>query len=314
MQIRGFQIGHSHDPKLKSGVTVVVPDKPATAAVHVMGGAPGTRETDLLAPEQLVQTADALVLSGGSAFGLDAASGMQAWLREQNRGYPVGASRVPIVPSAICFDLNNGGDKNWGRYPPYRELGYEAATHLTNNPDEGSVGAGTGATTVGGKGGFGLAEQALEGGIIVSAAVVCNAVGSVYVGDTQHFWAAPFEKNNEFGGRGLPHPMPDNSHFLSTKGSTKGSTNPVENTTLAIVMTNAKLTQAECKRVAINAHDGFARAIYPVHTPSDGDLVFVLSSNEIELSSTSVEAIHIGTAAANTVTRAIAKGVYLANQ
>ena len=310
MQIQGFQIGHAHDPKLNSGVTVVVPDIPATAAVHVMGGAPGTRETDLLAPEQLVQTVDAVVLSGGSAFGLDAASGMQAWLREQDRGYPVGVSRVPIVPSAICFDLNNGGDKNWGRYPPYRELGYEAATQITRLPAEGSVGAGIGATTAGGRGGFGLAEQSLDGGVNITAAVVCNAVGSVYVGETEHFWAAPFEKDGEFGGLGLPHPMPDNSCVLSTKGST----NPVENTTLAIVMTNAKLTQAECKRVAINAHDGFARAIYPVHTPSDGDLVFVLSSNQIDLSSTSVESIHMGTTAANTVARAIAKGVYLANK
>jgi len=310
MQIQGFQIGHAHDQHLKSGVTVVVPEVPAIAAVHVMGGAPGTRETDLLAPEQLVQTVDAIVLSGGSAFGLDAASGMQAWLRENNRGFKVGPSRVPIVPSAICFDLNNGGDKNWARYPPYRELGYEAATNMTTNPDEGSVGAGLGATTVGGRGGFGLAEQQLDGGVMVSSVAVCNAVGSVYVGNTQNFWASPFEKNNEFGGLGLPHPMPENSHVLATKGST----NPVENTTLAIVMTNARITQAECKRIAINAHDGFARAIYPVHTPSDGDIVFVLSSNEVELEPTGVEAIHIGNSAANTVARAIAKGVYLANR
>lgn len=310
MQIQGFQIGHAHNKTLKSGVTVIVPDQPAIAAVHVMGGAPGTRETDLLSPEQLVQTIDAIVLAGGSAFGLDAASGTQAWLREQDRGYPVSTTRVPIVPSAICFDLNNGGDKNWGRYAPYRELGYSATNQLSTSPTEGSVGAGFGATTAGANGGFGLAEQKLGERVIVSAAVVCNAVGSVYVGDTKHFWASPFEQNNEFGGIGLPHPMPDNAHVIKTKGPT----NPMENTTLAVVMTNAVLTQAECKRVATNAHDGFARAIYPVHTPSDGDLVFVLSSNDIELESTGVEAIHIGTSAANTVARAIAKGIYLANQ
>ena len=310
MQIKGFQIGHAHDANLMSGVTVVVPDAPATAAVHVMGGAPGTRDTDLLSPEQLVETVDALVLSGGSAFGLDAASGVQAWLREQNRGYPVGGTQVPIVPGAICFDLNNGGDKSWGRYPPYRELGYEASENLSNRPAEGAVGAGHGATTAGARGGFGFTEQRLGSQIIVAAAVVCNAVGSVYMGDTNHYWAAPFEKNNEFGGRGLPQPMPENADVLRTKGTT----NPIENTTLAIIMTNAALTQAECKRIAVNAHDGFARAIYPVHTPSDGDLVFVLSSNEFEPEETDVEPIHIGTTAANTVARAIAKGVHLANQ
>ena len=158
MRLKGFGIGHADDQRLKSGVTVILPDRPATAAVHVMGGAPGTRETDLLSPEQLVQTIDAIVLSGGSTFGLDAASGAQAWLREQNRGYPVGEIRVPIVPSAICFDLNNGGDKSWGRYPPYRELGHQAASQTTSSPEEGSVGAGSGATTAGAAGGFGLAE------------------------------------------------------------------------------------------------------------------------------------------------------------
>ncbi len=308
MQLQGFGIGHAHDLKLKSGVTVILPDSPATAAVHVMGGAPGTRETDLLSPEQLVQTVDAIVLSGGSAFGLDAASGAQAWLREQNRGYAVGDIRVPIYPSAICFDLDNGGDKSWGRYPPYRELGYQAIGCTTDHPEEGTVGAGAGATTAGSTGGFGIAEQRLGDEIVVSAAVVCNAVGSVYVGDTDHYWAAPFEKNKEFGGRGLPNPLPDNAHIMNTKGSTQ----PMENTTLAVVMTNASLTQAECKRIAINAHDGFARAIYPVHTPLDGDLVFVISSNEKTLAGTGVEAIHLGTTAANVVSRAIAKGVHLA--
>ena len=310
MLLKGFGIGHADDQRLKSGVTVILPDRPATAAVHVMGGAPGTRETDLLSPEQMVQTIDAIVLSGGSAFGLDAASGAQAWLREQNRGYPVGEIRVPIVPSAICFDLNNGGDKSWGRYPPYRELGHQAASQTTSSPEEGSVGAGSGATTAGAAGGFGLAEQTLEDEIVVSAAVVCNAVGSVFVGDTHHYWAAPFELNDEFGGRGLPHPLPSNAHIMNTKRTTQ----PMENTTLAVVMTNVSLSQAECKRIAVNAHDGFARAIYPVHTPSDGDLVFVISSNEIDIAGTDVDTLHLGTAAANVVARAITKGVHLANR
>ena len=149
MLVPGFKIGHAHDDSLCSGVTAIIPDQPATAAVHIMGGAPGTRETDLLSPEQLVQEVDAIVLSGGSAFGLDAASGVQAWLREQDRGFPVGDFNIPIVPSAILYDLNNGGNKDWGRYPPYREMGFEAASSLTENPLLGSVGAGTGATTSG---------------------------------------------------------------------------------------------------------------------------------------------------------------------
>jgi L-aminopeptidase/D-esterase-like protein len=311
MLVSGFKIGHAQDESLLSGVTVIIPDQPAIAAVHIMGGAPGTRETDLLSPEQLVQEVDAIVLSGGSAFGLDAASGVQAWLREQDRGFPVGDFKIPIVPSAILYDLNNGGDKGWGRYPPYREMGFEAANSLTANPLLGSVGAGTGATTSGAIGGLGLASQELPGGVVVSAAAACNAVGSVFVGDTKHFWAAPFEKDNEIGGRGLPHPLPDDADVIRTKGTD----NDVHmNTTLVVVMTNACLSQAMCQRMAINAHDGFARAIYPVHTPSDGDIVFVLSSNSIDLSESGIKPLALYTTAANTAARAIARGVFEATK
>ncbi|MFP6808165.1 MAG: P1 family peptidase [Pseudomonadales bacterium] len=322
MLIQGFKIGHAVDQELLSGVTVVIPDRPATAAVHVMGGAPGTRDTDLLSPEQLVQEVDAVVLSGGSAYGLDAASGVQAWLREQGRGYPVGEFRIPIVPSAILYDLGNGGDKGWGRYPPYRELAFEAANNLSASPAIGSVGAGIGATVAGGRGGLGIASEDLShesatSNISVCSVVACNAVGSVHIAETEHFWAAPFEKNSEFGGRGFPNPMPEDADLIITKGSSSQKSSDKsqagKNTTLAIVMTNAKLSQAQCKRMAINAHDGFARAIYPVHTPSDGDIVFVLSSNEVELEDTGIEPIHIYTVAANTVARAIARGVYEAN-
>ena len=319
MLIEGFKIGHAGDKDVLSGVTAIVPDRPAIGAVHVMGGAPGTRETDLLSPEQLVQEVDAIVLSGGSAFGLDAASGVQAWLREQDRGFPVGDIKIPIVPSAILYDLGNGGNKNWGRYPPYRELGYEAATNLTQSPALGRVGAGLGATVAGTRGGFGMASQQLHGNqspdnqslasVTVCSIAACNAVGSVYILGSKHFWGAPFEKDEEFGGRGYPHPMPGNADDIVTKGEL----NRGENTTLVVVMTNARLSQAECKRMAINAHDGFARAIYPVHTPVDGDIVFVLSSNEIDCQESGVQPLHLYTAAANTVTRAIARGVYEAD-
>jgi L-aminopeptidase/D-esterase-like protein len=313
MLVSGFKIGHAQDETLLSGVTAIIPDQPATAAVHVMGGAPGTRETDLLSPEQLVQEVDAIVLSGGSAFGLDAASGVQAWLREHNRGFPVGDFRIPIVPSAILYDLGNGGDKNWGRYPPYRELAYEAANNLTTDPKLGSVGAGTGATISGARGGFGLASQQLQNGIVVSAIAACNAVGSVFVGETNHYWAAPFEKNNEFGGRGLPHPIPEDADVIRTKGADDDEAESKKNTTLSVVMTNARLTQAECQRMAINAHDGFARAIYPVHTPSDGDIVFVMSSNQLDYSASGIKPLELYTTAANTVARAIARGVHEAD-
>lgn len=288
----------------------MIPDSAVTAAVHVMGGAPGTRETDLLSPDKLVQKIDALVFAGGSAFGLDAAAGVQAWLRENGRGYPVGDARVPIVPAAILFDLNNGGDKAWERYPPYRELGYKAASSLGDESTEGRVGAGTGATVAGRPGGLGIAAQLLDHGVLVSSLVVCNAVGSVTLADTDHFWAAPFEKDNEFGGLGWPDEFPGDLDRVRTKGEL----NRGEATTLAIVMTNAALNQAECQRMAINAHDGFARAIYPAHTPVDGDIVFALSSGEINIDESGIKQVDLLAAACNTVTRAIARGVYHAGR
>ena len=174
----------------------------------MVGGAPGTRESDLLNPLQMVERIDALVLAGGSAYGLDAATGVQAWLREQGRGFPVRDLRVPIVPAAILFDLANGGDKDWGRYPPYRELGYDAAAAAGASMDTGRRGAGYGATTATTPGGIGLAAERLACGATVMAIMAVNAAGSPLIDDTGHFWAAPFERNGEFGGRGWPTPMP----------------------------------------------------------------------------------------------------------
>ncbi len=270
--VPGLLVGNADDAKLASGVTAIVFEEPAVASGDVRGGAPGTRDIDLLQPDETVERIDAIVLSGGSAFGLDAPSGVQAWLREQGRGFAIGPVVVPIVPGAIVFDLLNGGDKDWGRFPPYRDLGYAAAANAGRDFALGNAGAGLGATTVNLKGGLGSASAQTRDGATVGAIVVVNAVGSVTVGDGPHFWAAPFEQNGEFGGRGLPSPLPPDALAIRLKGGVR------ENTTIALVATDATLTKAQAKRLAIVAHDGLARAIYPVHTPLDGDIVFAAST------------------------------------
>jgi L-aminopeptidase/D-esterase-like protein len=307
--IAGILVGNADDAGLKSGVTVALCERPFTAAVHVAGGAPGTRETDLLAPENTVEAVDALVLSGGSAFGLDAAAGAQAWLASQGRGFAVAGRTVPIVPSAILFDLANGGNKDWGKFPPYRDLGWQAALSAQRDFSLGTAGAGTGATTAGLKGGLGSASAILPSGTAVGALVAVNALGSTTVGGTRHFWAAPFELGDEFGGLGLPAPLPAGATRVVTK---LGAAEARANTTIAIVATDAALTKAQAKRLAIAAHDGLARAIWPAHTPLDGDLVFALATGRRPAPASPDEWIDLCAAAASTLTRAIARGVYLA--
>ncbi|WLR94443.1 P1 family peptidase [Shinella zoogloeoides] len=306
--VAGLTVGNATDHRLRSGVTVVLCEEPATAAVQVLGGAPGTRETDLLEPHNTVQTVDALVLSGGSAFGLDAASGVQAGLREAGRGFAVGPFRVPIVPAAILFDLMNGGDKDWGRYPPYRELGYAALADAGTDFETGSTGAGTGALTATFKGGLGSASSILDCGFTVGALVAVNALGSATVGDSRHFWAASFEEGSEFGGLGLPAPFPADARTPRTKMSRRPT--GTENTTIAVIATDAALTKAEAKRLAIAAHDGFARALWPAHTPLDGDLVFALATGKSGRSPAPEDFIELCAAAASTMARAIARGVH----
>ncbi|WP_412728403.1 P1 family peptidase [Ensifer adhaerens] len=306
--VAGLSVGNAEDHRLKSGVTAIVCDPQATAAVQVLGGAPGTRETDLLEPHNTVQTVDAIILSGGSAFGLDAASGAQAALREMGRGFAVGPHRVPIVPSAILFDLINGGEKDWGRFPPYRDLGYEAVRKAGLGFSTGSAGAGTGALTATFKGGLGSASIVLPNGITVGALVAVNALGSATVGGTRHFWAAPFEKLEEFGGLGLPHPLPADASDIRTK--LRPNLSAAANTTIAVIATDAVLTKAEAKRLAIAAHDGFSRALWPAHTPLDGDLVFALATGESGRTLQLEDFIDLGAAAAATMARAIARGVH----
>lgn len=308
--VAGLYVGHAQDDVIKTGVTVLTAERPFVAGVHIMGGAPGTRETALLSPERLVQEVDALVLAGGSAFGLDAASGVMDGLRAAGRGFAVGDQLVPIVPAAILFDLINGGDKAWGQnpYPALGRAAFEAAS-----PDFvlGTVGAGTGALTADLKGGLGSASVTFDG-ITVGALVAVNALGRVTMGDGPQFWAAPFEMGAEFGGLGtgalgtgaLGTGAFDPSARPLVKGHRDGAT------TIAIVATDAILTQAQATRMATAAHDGMARAIYPAHTPMDGDLVFAAATGAQPLRDPLMDTLHLGNAAALCLSRAIARAVF----
>ncbi len=302
--VPGLRVGNASDSAVKTGVSVLVGDSPFTAGVHVMGGAPGTRETDLLAPDKTVEQVDGLVLSGGSAFGLDAGSGVADGLRDMGRGFDVGGMRVPIVPAAILFDLHNGGDKEW-RENPYKRLGREALAAAAATFEIGSVGAGTGATTAQLKGGLGSASVVLPNSVTVGALVAVNALGSAIVGDGPAFWAAPWEIGEEFGGRGPATRYPD-PHLPVTKLGTH------RNTTIGIVACDAALSQAQCTRMATAAHDGFARALVPSHTPMDGDLIFAAATGAREMNDPVSDTLMIGHAAAICMARAIARGIFAA--
>lgn len=310
--IAGLRVGNAQDDTLKSGATVLTADKPFTASVHVMGGAPGSRETDLLAPDKSIASVEALTLAGGSAYGLDACSGVVDGLRADNRGFRIGTALIPLVPGAIIFDLLNGGQKDWTDNP-YRALGRAAYNSADTTFDLGTAGAGTGALSAMLKGGLGSASFVLSSGITVGALVVANPVGAVTTPGDRHFWAAPFEVNSEFGGFG-PDPATGlgrqlNSRKMSAMG---GRASERANTTIAIVATDADLTKAQCQRIATAAHDGMARAIVPAHTPADGDLIFALSTNAKPLENPDQELGEIGHAAALCLSRAIARAIYLA--
>jgi L-aminopeptidase/D-esterase-like protein len=312
--VAGLRVGHAHDAKLRSGVTVLLAQTAVVAAADVRGGAPGSRDIEGLDPVMLAPPVDALVLSGGSVFGLDAAGGVMGWLSAQGRGFAIapGAPVVPITPSAILFDLANGGDKNWGEVPPYRTLGREAAIAAAQDFALGTAGAGYGATCGGLKGGIGSASAVSAGGITVGALAVANAVGSALVPGTGIFWAYPFEQGGEFGARKPKSALPPVDCDLppDMKGARAN-----ENTTLAIVASDAALSRVELKRIAIMAHDGFARALRPVHTPFDGDIVFAVSTGAKELPDglRAYEVMRLGHMAGDCMARAIARGVYEAS-
>lgn len=295
--VTGLRVGHAQDVALRSGVTVLTGDTPFVAGVHVMGGAPGTRETDLLAPDKTVQEVDALMLSGGSAFGLAACDGVMAGLRDAGRGFAVGDQRVPIVPGAILFDLLNGGDKAWGANP-YPALGRAALEATGPEVATGSVGAGFGAGTMDLRGGLGTASAVLSGGVTVGAIVAVNALGRV-CDDAGRFFAAPFGFPGEF--EDAPDPI---AGWEPYGDRPSGSA-----TTIAVVATDARLTQAQATRMAVAAHDGLARAIVPSHTPLDGDLVFAAATGARDLADPVWDALRLGHAAAACLARAVGIGV-----
>lgn len=302
--VSGIAVGHADDLAALTGVTAIAVAQPNTASVTVRGGAPGSRSLSILEPERTGDGLDAVVLSGGSAFGLDAAGGVMAALRERGIGFAVGTVRVPIVAQAITFDLLNGGshDDNGAFYWHLGQRAIEVAT-----PDSvalGSVGGGFGTTTATHKGGLGSASTTTASGYTVGAIAVVNAVGSATIGEGPHFWAAPVERDREFGGLGWPVAIDASDLALRIKGHAQPST------TIALVATDATLTKAQAKRLALMADDGLARAIRPVHAPMDGDTVFAVATCNRPGGGTPAALTELGTAAADCLARAIARGVY----
>ncbi len=314
--VAGLSVGHATDERVRSGVTTLLCAAAWPAAVDVRGGGPGGRETDALSPENLVGRAHAVVLAGGSVFGLAAADGVAAALSAKGIGLQLrpGSPHIPIVPSAVLHDLGNEGDKHWGLAPPYRDLGLRALDAAAADFALGSVGAGRGAMAGLIKGGIGSASLDLGDGLMVGALVALNSVGSALMPDGKTYWAWAFELDREFGGGGPPpamdlsDPAPDESRLLALGRLQAGA-----NTTLGVVACNADLSTVECKRVAMMAQDGIARAVRPAHTPYDGDTIYALASGALRLNPKYQRATHvgrIGSAAADCLSRAIGRAVY----
>ena len=318
--VSGLSVGHATDHRVRSGVTAILCGAAWSAGVDVRGGGPGTRESEALAPENLVGRAHAVVLAGGSVFGLAAADGVAAVLSVKGVGLQLrpGSPAIPIVPSAVLHDLGNGGDKNWGASPPYRDLGVRALETAGVDFALGSVGAGCGAMAGLIKGGVGSASLNLNDGLIVGALVAVNSVGSALMPDGKTYWAWPFELEREFGGCGPPphamdvsDPSPDESR-LTELGRLQGGAN----TTLGVIACNADLSTVECKRVAMMAQDGIARAVRPAHTPFDGDTIFALASGAVRVpvEGRAAQIGRIGSAAADCLARAIARAVHFSHR
>ena len=309
--VPGLKVGQAQDVAVRTGVTVILPDERAVAACDVRGGAPGTRETDALAPENLVEAVDAVVLSGGSVYGLAAADGVVTWLGARGRGFGLvaGIPKSPVVPGAILFDVSNGGDKNWGEAPPYRDLGRAAVAAADLDFQLGTAGAGYGAMAGGLKGGTGSASVVTTDGYTVGAVVGVNSWGSVIAPGGRTFWAAPFELDGEFGGLGPGGLSAGPDQWGSAKRPTE-----TRNTTIACVATDAILTPAQAKRFAVMAQDGLARAIRPIHAPFDGDVVFAISTGRKPLGDQPDYMIaRLGALAADALARAVARGVHAAS-
>jgi L-aminopeptidase/D-esterase-like protein len=314
--VPGLKIGNAHDATVMTGATIILPDIAAVCGVDVRGGGPGTRETDALSPENLVDAIDAIVLSGGSVYGLAAADGVAAIMGAQGRGFGLmdlpGVPRSPVIPAAILYDLANGGDKGWGENPPYRALGIDALSNASRDFGLGAVGAGYGTRAGALRGGLGSASQTTRDGIVVGAIVAVNCFGSVITPGTDAFWAWPLEQNGEAGGKRPPidlHVDGDDWGRAKANPAAAGRTN----TTIACVATDVALTPAQAKRVAQMASAGLARAIRPVFAPFDGDVVFAISTAQQPLPEpTAFNLARIGALAADCLARAVMRGVYAA--
>jgi L-aminopeptidase/D-esterase-like protein len=314
--VAGLRVGQAEDAAARSGVTVILADGRAVCAVDVRGGAPGTRETDALGPENLVDAVDAVVLSGGSVYGLAAADGVTAVLGAAGAGYllstAAGVPVSPIVPAAILYDLANGGAKDWGETPPFRDLGAAATRSAGVRFDLGSAGAGLGAMAGRLKGGLGSASVVTQDGFTVGAIVAVNSSGAVVAPGGRTFWAAPYEIGGEFGGLGSAGLVAAPDDWGLAKGPP--ADNPAAmrtNTTIACVATDAALTPAEAKRLAIMAQDGLARGIRPAHAPFDGDVVFALATGKRPQPERRMPYVaRLGALAADCLARAIARGVF----
>jgi L-aminopeptidase/D-esterase-like protein len=313
--VDGILVGNAEDHKLRSGVSVIVCETPSVASVDVRGGGPGTRETDLLDPSCRVDRIDAVCLSGGSAFGLSSADGVMRWMKQHGKGVAIADIVVPIVPTAILFDLLNGGDKTWD-WPPYPELAYQATGNAGRDFTLGNVGAGLGAKAGNLKGGLGSASAIdTKTGLQVGAIVAVNARGFTTMGDMPQFWAWALEQNGEFGGLSPPaHGLPlAASHDRAVRAfdpADAARTDPRANTTIAVVATNARLDKGSARRLAIMAQDGLAQSIRPVHTTHDGDSVFSIATGKCDLPDDPLALSELGTLAADCLARAVARGVF----
>ncbi|MBS0395747.1 MAG: P1 family peptidase, partial [Proteobacteria bacterium] len=312
--VPGLTVGHATDARAATGVTVLLGERPLAAGVDVRGGAPGVRETDTLAPDALVGHAHAIVLSGGSVFGLGAADGVAAELSRRGTGLRLLAHTraIPIVPAAVLHDLGEG-DKDWSE-PPYRALGVAALCAAQRRFALGRIGAGCGARAGRVPGGVGSASLDLGDGLVVGALVAVNSIGSVYYPDGRTPYAWPYELDGEFGGHRpgaeqapLIDPAPPESRLGELGGPAAGSS-----TVIGVVAVSADLTGAECRRLAVMAHDGIARAVRPSHTPFDGDTLFAVASGARPLAAASrpAQLARLGAAAADCMARAIARGAF----
>ena len=303
--VAGLLVGNAEDHAARTGVTVVLAEPAALAAADVRGGAPGTINTDALRAGGLLQRVDGVVLSGGSAFGLEAATGLIAWLAAQGRGFGEWGPCIPIVTGAILFDLLNGGDKGWGSTPPYRRLAHAAAETAGREVALGNVGAGLGAVAGTVKGGLGTASAVdATTGITVGALVAVNSVGSVTMPGSGTMWAWHLEQAGELGGQSAP-PAATGHAFETKRGIGM-------NTTIGVVATDAALDHGAVQRLSAMAQGGYAYAIRPIYTPFDGDTVFALATGAVPLPDRPDALVRLGAIAADVVARAVMRGVYAA--